>query len=61
VVPSLDEQAALVERIETRVAKLDALMAKGGRRLSDCRIPTALISAAVTGKLMLERKRNYDW
>jgi len=52
VVPSLEEQAAIVESIKREFAKLDALMAKVRTaidRLQEYR--TALISAAVTGQI----------
>jgi len=52
LLPPLEEQEAIVEHIERETTKIDALIAKVGeaiKRLKEYR--TALISAAVTGKI----------
>ncbi|MGB9880403.1 MAG: restriction endonuclease subunit S, partial [Anaerolineae bacterium] len=58
VVPPLEEQRAIAEYLDRETAKIDALIAKvreGIERLKEYR--TALISAAVTGKIDAQRTR----
>jgi len=61
VLPPLGEQEAITEYLNRETSKLDALIAKVGEaieRLKEYR--TALISAAVTGKIDVRREAGFD-
>ena len=56
-IPPIKEQRAIIDRLDRETAKIDALIAKVGEaieRLKEYR--TALISAAVTGKIDVRNK-----
>ena len=56
-VPPLDEQESIADYIDTETAKLDALIAKVTNAIERLReYRTALISAAVTGKIDVRGK-----